>query len=126
MDRHPSQIFVLDHIAKPRIRDGLLAPWKDNMFELARRDNVYCKLSGVTTEADWKGWTEDQLLPYLQIGLEAFGPQRTMFGSDWPVALLAVEYKHWVEIIGRFTSTLSESEQALVWGKVAVEAYGLV
>ena len=121
----PKQAFVLDHIAKPRIGDGLTTPWKEQMLELAQRENVYCKLSGVATEAEWANWTEDQLLPYLEIALEAFGPSRMMFGSDWPVALLAVDYKQWVDIVCRFTSTLSESEQALVWGQVAMEAYGL-
>ncbi len=125
VDRHPNQVFVLDHIAKPRICDGLLDPWKENMLELAKRENVYCKLSGVATEADWQNWTEDQLLPYLEVSLAAFSPARMMFGSDWPVALLAIDYKQWVDIVSRFTSTLTDSEQALVWGQVAMEAYGL-
>jgi L-fuconolactonase len=125
VDQHPDQVFVLDHIAKPRIGDGLMSPWKEQMFELAKRENVYCKLSGVATEADWSKWTEDQLLPYLEIALEAFGPSRMMFGSDWPVALLAIEYSQWVNIVDKFASALSESEQALLWGEVAVKAYGL-
>ena len=125
MDRHPNQVFVLDHIAKPRICDGLLDPWKENMLELAKRENVYCKLSGVATEADWQNWTEDQLLPYLEVSLAAFSPARMMFGSDWPVALLAIDYKQWVDIVSRFTSTLTDSEQSLVWCQVAMEAYGL-
>jgi L-fuconolactonase len=126
VDQHPEQVFVLDHIAKPRIGDGLISPWKEKMLELAQRENVYCKLSGVATEADWSKWTEGQLLPYLEIALEAFGPSRMMFGSDWPVALLAVEYSQWVTIVDKFTSTLSKPEQALLWGGVAIEVYGLI
>ena len=125
VDQHPEQVFVLDHIAKPRIGDGLLSPWKEQIHELAKRENVYCKLSGVATEADWSKWTEDQLLPYLEIALEAFGPTRMMFGSDWPVALLAIEYSQWISIVDKFASVLSESEKALLWGEVAVQAYGL-
>ena len=102
-----------------------MSPWKEQMLELAKRENIYCKLSGVATEADWSKWTEDQLLPYLEIALEAFGPSRMMFGSDWPVALLAIEYSQWVNIVDKFASALSESEQALFWGEVAVKAYGL-
>jgi L-fuconolactonase len=125
VDQHPNQVFVLDHIAKPRIGDGLMSPWKEQMLELAKRENIYCKLSGVATEADWSKWTEDQLLPYLEIALEAFGPSRMMFGSDWPVALIAIEYNQWVSIVDKFASALSEPEQALLWGEVAIQAYGL-
>lgn len=125
VDRHPDQVFVLDHIAKPRIGDGLTAPWKEQMLELAQRENVYCKLSGVATEAEWANWTEDQLLPYLEIALEAFGPSRMMFGSDWPVALLAIGYGQWIGLIEKFAAKLSESEQTQLWGGVAIEAYGL-
>ena len=116
---------MLDHIAKPRIGDGLTTPWKEQMLELAQRENVYCKLSGVATEAEWANWTEDQLLPYLEIALEAFGPSRMMFGSDWPVALLAIEYGQWIGVVEKFAAKLSESEQAQLWGGVAIEAYGL-
>ena len=125
VDRHPDQVFVLDHIAKPRIGDGLTTPWKEQMLELAQRENVYCKLSGVATEAEWANWTEDQLLPYLEIALEAFGPSRMMFGSDWPVALLAIGYGQWIGLIEKFAAKLSESEQTQLWGGVAIEAYGL-
>jgi len=125
VDRHPGQVFVLDHIAKPRIGDGAVEPWKSQMFELARRDNVYCKISGVATEADWANWSEDQLLPYLGTALEAFGPDRLMFGSDWPVALLAIGYAQWAGIVERFAAELSEPEQARLWGGTAIEAYKL-
>ena len=125
VDRHPDQVFVLDHIAKPRIGDGVITPWKEQMLELAQRENVYCKLSGVATEAEWTDWTKDQLLPYLEIALEAFGSSRMMFGSDWPVALLAIEYGQWIGLVEKFAAKLSESEQTQLWGGVAIEAYGL-
>jgi L-fuconolactonase len=90
VDRHPNQIFILDHIAKPRIGAGELDPWRRNIAELARRGNVYCKISGMVTEADPRDWTVEQLRPYFDIVLGAFGPDRVMFGSDWPVCLVGV------------------------------------
>ena len=89
VDRHPDQVFVLDHIAKPRIKEGLLTPWQSNISQLAQRPNVYCKVSGMVTEADWGAWTENQLIPYFDTVFSAFGPKRLMFGSDWPMCLLA-------------------------------------
>jgi L-fuconolactonase len=125
VDRHPRQIFVLDHIAKPRIRDNLIAPWQENIRELARRENVYCKLSGVVTEADWQGWTIGQLHPYLETAIEAFGPRRLMFGSDWPVCLLACKYANWHRLVRDFTRLLSPDEQRRIFGETAIEAYKL-
>jgi L-fuconolactonase len=125
VDRHPEQVFVLDHAAKPRIRDDLLEPWRKNIRELARRENVYCKISGMVTEANYKLWTEDQLKPYLETVLEAFGPRRLMFGSDWPVCLLACPYARWLETVSRFTTRLSANDRAWIFGKTAVKAYGL-
>ena len=125
VDRHPDLVFVLDHVAKPRIRDDVREPWADLMGQMAERPNVYCKLSGMATEADWVSWTKEQLLPYMEVALEAFGSDRLMFGSDWPVALLAIDYQKWVSVVADFTSTLSEDEQAAVWGKTAVRAYNL-
>ena len=83
------------------------------------------KFLGVATEAEWDNWTEEQLAPYLDTALEAFGPSRLMFGSDWPVALLAVDYANWVGIVEKFASKLTESEQARLWGETAIEAYKL-
>ena len=125
IDRHPDLVFVLDHVAKPRIRDNAMKPWADLMRQMAERPNVYCKLSGIATEADWENWTEEQLVRYVEVAFEAFGSQRLMFGSDWPVALLAVEYQHWVAIVDDFISTLSEAEQAAIWGETAARAYKL-
>jgi len=125
VDRHPDQVFVLDHVGKPRIRDNLLEPWRKKIRELARRENVYCKISGLVTEADYKQWREDQLRPYLETVLEAFGPERLMFGSDWPVCLVACSYARWHEIVSRFTNQLSAKDRAWIFGKTAIKAYGL-
>jgi L-fuconolactonase len=125
VDRHPDQIFILDHIAKPRIRDRALSPWKENLCELGRRQNVYCKLSGMVTEADWSTWTDEWLSPYIDVVLEAFGPRRLMFGSDWPVVTLASSYKRWWETFRIALVQLSPSEQEWILSKTAVEAYGL-
>lgn len=125
VDRHPEQRFVLDHIAKPRIREGLIEPWRTGIRELARRPHVWCKLSGMVTEADYRAWTEAQLRPYVEVVLEAFGPRRLMFGSDWPVCLVACEYERWSRIVRDFVSALSDEEQRLVLGEAAAEAYGL-
>jgi len=125
VDRHPDQVFVLDHIAKPRIKDGFLSPWQTNITQLAHRPNVYCKVSGMATEADWGEWTDDQLTPYLDTVFSAFGPKRLMFGSDWPVCLLATPYDRWFHLIEKYVARLSDSEQARFWGETAVEAYGL-
>jgi L-fuconolactonase len=116
---------VLDHIAKPRVREGVIGPWRENLRELARRENVYCKLSGVVTEADWQAWTVQQLRPYMDAALEAFGPRRLMFGSDWPVCLLACGYQRWAGIVREFAGQLSPAEQARLFGATAVEAYNL-
>jgi len=125
VDRHPQQVFVVDHIAKPRIKDGMLSPWKENILELARRENVYCKLSGMVTEASWEDWTDGDLQPYFEIALGAFGPGRLMFGSDWPVILVASSYQRWVETVRRAISELSTDEQAQILSGTAKEAYQL-
>ena len=125
VDRHPNQIFILDHIAKPRIREGVLSPWKENIQALAKRDNVYCKLSGMVTEAQWNSWTRDDLVPFFEIVLSAFGPKRLMFGSDWPVLTLASSYKKWSDTVRSLIAALSTDEQELVSSGSAIEAYRL-
>jgi len=123
--RHPSQVFVLDHVAKPRIRENILQPWADNIRELARRANVYCKLSGMVTEADWQRWTPQQLRPYVDTVLEAFTPRRVMFGSDWPVCLLGTRYRDWTKTVEVLIAKLSPAEQDRIWAGTAIEAYQL-
>jgi L-fuconolactonase len=125
VDRHPNQIFILDHIAKPRIKEKVLSPWDRNMRELAKRRNVYCKLSGMVTEADPARWTAESLQPYIDVALGAFGPARLMYGSDWPVMLLASEYARWFGTVQNAIAKLSKSEQARIMGGTAAEAYGL-
>jgi len=125
VDRHPTLTFILDHIAKPKIGENVISPWKQNLRELSRRPNVYCKLSGMVTEADHQNWTPRQLTPYMEAALEAFGPRRLMFGSDWPVCLLACTYQRWYEIVKDFASRLSPAEQDRLLGETAAEAYGI-
>ena len=120
-----NQPFVLDHIAKPYIQKGLVRQWERDIRSLAMHDNVWCKLSGIITEADWTIWTHEQIEPYLEIVLEAFGANRLMFGSDWPVCLLAGSYSRVVSLIKGFVSTLSGSEQDCIWGLNAKRFYGL-
>jgi L-fuconolactonase len=123
VDQHPSQVFVLDHIAKPRIREAVFSPWCERIRELACRANVYCKLSGMLTEADHKRWEAADLEPYFDVVLESFGPKRLMFGSDWPVLLLAGNYQGWVSIVKNAIERLTETEQDRIWRGTAMEAY---
>ena len=123
VDKHPKQRFILDHIAKPRIRDGEVMPWRDNLREMAKRPNVWCKVSGVVTEADHKSWTEAQLRFYIDTAIAAFTPKRIMFGSDWPVCLSATTYGTWAALMHRATQQYSAAEQASIFGGAAAEAY---
>ena len=117
------QVFVLDHIAKPKIAAGEMQPWADNLRKLAAFPNVFCKLSGLVTEADIRNWTPDQLRPYVETVLDAFGPDRVMFGSDWPVCTCATTYSSWRGLVGEFISRLNEQEQAQIMGGTALKAY---
>jgi L-fuconolactonase len=125
VDRHPDQRFVLDHIAKPQIRSREVSPWRENLHALAERQNVYCKVSGMATEADWAAWTEDGLQIYFEIVLGAFGPSRLMFGSDWPVVTLASSYGRWMQFFQRAIQSLSRDEKQQMLCGTAVEAYKL-
>ncbi|HMF65647.1 MAG TPA: amidohydrolase family protein, partial [Edaphobacter sp.] len=125
VDEHPEQVFVLDHIAKPLIRDGVMEPWSARMRELGRRENVWCKVSGMVTEADWSSWTPETLRPYLDVLVEAFGAKRLMAGSDWPVCLVASEYGRWFEVLREYFGGFSEGERGAVFGGTAIEVYGL-
>jgi L-fuconolactonase len=125
IDKHPKQMFVLDHIAKPRIRDREMSPWRENIHELAKRENVFCKISGLVTEADSRHWTAADLAPYFDVVLSSFRPERLMFGSDWPVCLPACSYRKWIEAVSSLIAALSLDEQDLILGNVACKAYGL-
>ncbi|MFE9428815.1 amidohydrolase family protein [Kitasatospora sp. NPDC006697] len=121
----PEQAFVLDHLAKPPIASGELAPWAERLRELAAEPNVSCKLSGLVTEADRNRWTVADLRPYAEVVLDAFGPERVMFGSDWPVCLLAASYGEVIGAAEEMTDRLAEHERALVFGGTAARVYGL-
>lgn len=125
VDEHPDQVFVLDHVAKPLIAGGVMEPWASRMRELGKRENVWCKVSGMVTEAKWKTWTPETLRPYLDVAVEAFGPDRLMAGSDWPVCLVASGYNQWFEVLRSYFAGFSETERARVFGETAIEVYGL-
>ncbi|MGQ7870729.1 amidohydrolase family protein [Sunxiuqinia sp. sy24] len=125
VDQHPDQLFVLDHIAKPKIKTNEIKPWQKLLKELARHENVSCKISGMVTEADYQHWTEVQLQPYFDAVLEAFGPARLMFGSDWPVCQVATNYSAWLQLVKKQVSTLSSEEQNQIFYHNALKAYQL-
>ncbi|OPF71823.1 amidohydrolase [Streptomyces antioxidans] len=121
----PQLRFVLDHAAKPPVASGERDPWAGQLAALAALPNVDCKLSGLVTEADWDGWKPEQVLPYARHVLDAFGPGRVLFGSDWPVCVLAASYDEVVALADRATLRLTEDERAAVFGGNAARAYGL-
>ena len=119
------QPFVLDHLAKPFIKAGELAPWRRDLQQLAAHENVLCKVSGLVTEADWQHWQTADFRPYLDAAWEAFGPNRLMFGSDWPVCQVAGGYGRAYALVADYVVTLSASEQARFWGGTAASFYQL-
>lgn len=123
--KFPRQKFVIDHIAKPYIKDGFFEGWSVLMKELARHENVYCKLSGMVTEADYKHWTPDHIHPYMYLILQAFGAERIMFGSDWPVCLVAGNYGEVLKLVTDFIAPLSSYEQKAIMGRNAIQFYNL-
>jgi L-fuconolactonase len=120
--RYPGLAIVVDHAAKPAIRDGHLQEWRNDMQRLAHARNVYCKLSGLATEAGSE-WNEDRLRPYVDTLLDAFGPQRLMWGSDWPVLLVTGDYPRWLETAQALTATLSDTDRARIFGSTAAAFY---
>lgn len=125
VDRHPDQVFVLDHIAKPVVQGAPDATWAANILELAKRERVYCKFSGVITEAPGWKWTQELIQQYFDVVLEAFGPRRLMFGSDWPVCTVGLEHAAWVQCVEKCAAKLSTDERARLFGGTASEAYRL-
>jgi L-fuconolactonase len=125
VDRHPAQPFVVDHMAKPAIKQGTIEPWARGMRELARRPHVCCKLSGMVTEIGRPHWSLADLRPYFDVVLEAFGPERVLFGSDWPVCLVACGYARWMEIVQELIAPLSSGERAAILGDNARRVYRL-
>ena len=123
--KFPEQRFVLDHIAKPEIRDGKMEPWAEQLRELAQAPNVFCKLSGMVTEAKWHQWRLDEFKPYLDVVWEAFGEERLMFGSDWPVCLLSGYYALTAGVVGNYLEQFSEATREKVLGANAARFYKL-
>jgi len=125
VQRFPNQCFVLDHIAKPLIRDRRLEPWAADLHSLGRLSNVSCKISGMVTEAAWNGWQAADFRPYLDVVLESFGEDRLMFGSDWPVCTLSADYAEVAAILEAYMQGMSNEAQAKIWGLNAARIYGL-
>lgn len=125
VSRLPEQRFVIDHLAKPEIKNRRVSPWAEQIRDIAKNRNVYCKLSGLATEADWHGWKADDFRPYLDVVFQAFGVERLMFGSDWPVCLVAASYSQVVRIIDDYVKGYSAAEREKVFGGNAVTFYGL-
>ena len=121
----PDQPFVLDHIAKPPIGEGKLDPWQDGVRELAEFPNICCKLSGMVTEARWKQWKADDFRPYLDVVFEAFGPERLMIGSDWPVCTLSASYEAAMGVIFDSIAQLPAAAQGGILGSNCARFYGL-
>ena len=124
-ERFPDQKFVLDHIAKPAIRDREIEPWAANIRRLAASHNVYCKVSGMVNEARWANWVQQDFTPYLDVVFEAFGAERLMFGSDWPVCLVAGNYSRVREVLASYIRDFPAEQQQKIFGLNAVRFYGL-
>jgi L-fuconolactonase len=125
VNQFPEQVFILDHIAKPSIKDKEISPWKEDIEKLAGFRNVYCKLSGMVTEANIKNWQQEELIPYLNIVFDAFGRDRLMIGSDWPVCRLAGSYKQIMEVVLDYIITFPEDDRKKILGGNAIKAYDL-
>lgn len=121
----PEVQFIIDHIAKPYIKDQKVNTWSNYMAEIARNPNVYCKVSGMVTEADWQRWQPDDFRPYLDVVFEHFGPDRLVFGSDWPVCLVAAEYDAMKNIVEEYVRPWGETVRQKVFGDNAVKFYNL-
>ena len=125
VSRFPKQLFVVDHLAKPQIKEGGREPWASHIRTIAQNKNVYCKASGLVTEANWLHWKPDDMRPYLDVAFEAFGPERMMFGSDWPVCLLAASYRKVKELISSYVEVHAPQQKESIFGGNAIQFYGL-
>ena len=123
--KFPNAKFVIDHLAKPVIKDGLTDGWLEHFVAAAKCENVWCKLSGMATEADWENWKPDDLKPYVETALEHFGAKRCMFGSDWPVCELAASYQEVFDALTHCIGGVSDSERADILGANAIDFYQL-
>ena len=125
VDRHPNQLFVLDHIGKPDVAGQGFAVWADGIRNLAHRPNVTCKVSGMVTEADWQNWSAGELYPYFETVLDAFTPARLMAGTDWPVLTVACTYDRWWQTVSGWIAPLSASERREIEFDTAAQTYRL-
>jgi L-fuconolactonase len=125
VQQNPNQQFVIDHIAKPYIKAGLIDEWKKDIALLAKFENVYCKISGMVTEADYKLWKPADFTPYLDVVVHAFGTNRIMYGSDWPVCLVAASYENMLAIVKNYFSSFTLSEQYNFFANNAIKFYKL-
>lgn len=123
VDRLPNQRFVVDHLAKPGHSDFEF--WRARITAISKRPNVWCKLSGLVTEADWTSWRKDEFAKLLEVVIAAFGPSRCMIGSDWPVCTLAADYRTTVQIIENHCAALSATERASIFGQTCLEFYNV-
>ena len=121
----PSQPFVIDHIAKPNIKAQTITDWKKDIVEVAQFENVFCKISGMVTEADWKQWKPEDFTQYLDVIVECFGIDKIMFGSDWPVCLVAASYEKMLSVVQDYFSSFSKNEQEKFFGLNAINFYKL-
>jgi L-fuconolactonase len=125
VQKFPEQPFVLDHMGKPRIAEGLVSPWREDLRELASSQNVFCKLSGMLTEAKWNQWKPDDFTRYFDSAVEAFGPERLMVGSDWPVCLLSGDYAATMQIVIDSIQQFQPAVQAGILGENCARFYGI-
>jgi L-fuconolactonase len=123
--RFPGQRFVIDHIAKPDIKNQEVKNWEKAIREVAKHPNVHCKVSGMVTEANWYAWEEEDFKPYMDVVFDAFGVERLMFGSDWPVCMVAGGYNRVIKMVRYYTTHLTDLEKALFWGGNALKFYGI-
>lgn len=123
--RFPDQPFVIDHLAKPHIKDQKISEWKEDIERLSKYENVFCKISGMVTEANWKSWKHEDFKPYLDVVVNAFGIKRLMYGSDWPVCLVAASYDEMLGIVRNYFSSFSQEEKTMLFSGNAIRFYNL-
>ena len=125
VNKFPAQKFIIDHCAKPSIKNNRISEWKKGMIEMAKNENVFCKVSGLITEAKWNDWNEKDFYPYLDVVFDSFGTNRILFGSDWPVMLLSGTYSKWKNLLKNYLLQFSDEEKQKVFGKNAIKFYNL-
>ena len=125
VEEFPHQPFVLDHIAKPNIKSGEIEEWRQSIRALSKFENVYCKISGMVTEANWTNWKQDDFIPYIDTIIECFGVDRIMFGSDWPVCNVAADYRQVLNIVENYFTSYATTEKEKIFGGNAIRFYNL-